>query len=74
MSGRAFILLKIGCAGPKSMKQVEILLVDLPTILRFAGRNRGNLPSEWSRIPCRDDARKDFRDMANSATIDDSVI
>ena len=74
MSGRAFILLKIGCAVPQSMKQVEILLVDLPTILRFAGRNRGNLPSEWSRIPCRDDARKDFRDMANSATIGDSVI
>jgi hypothetical protein len=44
MSGRAFILLKAGCAGPKSMKQVEILLVDLPTILRIAGRNRGNFP------------------------------
>jgi hypothetical protein len=49
MSGRAFILLKVGCTGPKSTKQVEIRLVDLLTILRIAGRNRGNLPQKESK-------------------------
>jgi hypothetical protein len=74
MGGRAFILLKVGCIGPKSMKQVEIRLVDLPTILRIAGRNRGSLLQKWSRVARRDDVRKDFRDMANSATVDGYVI
>jgi len=66
MGGRAFILLKVGCIGPKSTKQVEIRLVDLATILRIVGRNRGSLPQKRSRIARHDDIRKDFRDMANS--------
>jgi DNA transposition AAA+ family ATPase len=74
MSGRAFILLKVGCTGPKSMKQVEIRLVDLPTILSIASRNRGSLVRKWSRIARHEDARKDFQDMANSATVGGSVI
>jgi hypothetical protein len=66
MSGRAFILLKVGCSGPKSTKQVEIRPVDLPTILRITGRNRGNLPQKEGKVARQDDARKDFPDMANS--------
>jgi hypothetical protein len=74
MSGRAFILLKAGCIGPKSTKQVEIRLVDLSTILRIASRDRGNLPQKLCRMPRQECARKDFRDMANSSAIAGSAI
>jgi hypothetical protein len=35
MGGRAFILLKVGYGRPKTAKQAQIRMADLPTILRI---------------------------------------
>jgi hypothetical protein len=44
MGGRAFIWLKGGCAGPKSAKQPERGVAELPTILRIGWPEEGKLP------------------------------
>jgi hypothetical protein len=44
MGGRAFIWLKGGCAGPKSVKQPERDVAELPTILRIGWPEEGKLP------------------------------
>jgi hypothetical protein len=44
MGGRAFIWLKSGCTGPKSTKQVERGVAELPTILRIGWSEEGKIP------------------------------
>jgi hypothetical protein len=44
MVGRAFILLKAGCTGPKSTEQAEIRLAILPTILWIGRIGDGKFP------------------------------
>jgi hypothetical protein len=61
MGGRAFIWLKGGCTGPKSTKQVEVGVADLPTILRIAGSGARKTASQavaGTRMGCADG---DFR-------------
>jgi hypothetical protein len=49
MGGAAFTLLKTGCAGLKSAKQVEIRLAILPKILRIAAPGAKISSRRWKR-------------------------
>jgi hypothetical protein len=44
MGGGTFIWLKGGCSGPKSTKQVERGVAELPTILRIGRAEKGKFP------------------------------
>jgi hypothetical protein len=64
MGGGAFILLKVGSAGPESTKQVEIRLANLQKILHIA-RSEVLKPSPRPERACDSSTCGDFGHMAN---------
>jgi hypothetical protein len=74
MGDGAFILLKVGCAGPKSAKQAEIRLAGLLKILQTAVSGRAKpLAREWTGAPGAY-SRRFLLDMANLSRIAHFVI